>query len=220
MTKQQAIKTEPGVDGAASAEVLASSLAKKGYKAIGRYYSKSDWKRLTQTEAQQLIAAGLTVFTVYEDANNSAAQFSSETGTAQAQEAMRQAQTVIRQPKGTAIYFAVDYDASEQDHDQHIRPYFEAINQAFSEAGSPYKVGVYANGLINQKLLDDKLVDFTWLSQSTGFRNYQEFKDSNKWNILQGPPVRISGTDFDSDTMNLSQGSFGGFTHLVPQADT
>ncbi len=219
MTKQQSIKTEPGVDVAASAEVLAGTLAKKGYKAVGRYYSKSDWKRLTPTEAQQLIAARLTLFTVYQDANDSAAQFNAETGTAQAQEAMRQAKTVIRQPEGTAIYFAVDYDASQQDHDQNIRPYFEAINQAFSEAGSPYKIGVYANGLINQNLLDDKLVDFTWLSQSTGFRDYDKFKESNKWNILQGPPVTISGTDFDSNTINLSRGSFGGFTHLVPVSD-
>ena len=220
MTKQQGIKTEPAVDVAASAEVLASALAKKGFKAIGRYYSKAAWKRLTQPEAQQLIAAGLTLFTVYEDSNDSAARFSEEAGKFQAQEALKQAKSLIRQPKGSAIYFSVDYDASEADHDEHIRPYFEAIQGVFKQAGSPYKIGVYGNGLICRKLLEDKLVDFTWLSQSTGFREYQDFKDSNEWNILQGPPVKVSGTEFDSDTINLSRGSFGGFTQLVPAADS
>lgn len=220
MTDELGIKTEPAVDTAATAEVLASVIAKKGYKAVGRYYSFSEWKRLQRSEAQQLISAGLAVITVYEDSNDKPSAFTEAVGKQQAQEALHQAQTVISQPEGSGIYFAVDYDASHYDYVHYITPYLQAIKAEFKAAGNPYKIGIYASGLICENALKDGLVDFTWLSQSEGFRNYQEFRDSKQWNILQGSMVKISGTEFDSNTINLSNGDFGGFTHLVPQEST
>ncbi|KZL19028.1 hypothetical protein PsAD2_02547 [Pseudovibrio axinellae] len=220
MTDQNEIKTEPAVDTASSVEALASAIARKGYKAVGRYYSFSNWKKLQPVEAQQLIAAGLTLFTVYQDANNKPSTFTKAAGTQQAGEALHLAQNIIRQPKGSGIYFAVDYDASYYDYVHYITPYFEAIKASFKEAGSPYKIGIYGNGLVCENALKDGLVDFTWLSQSKGFRNYQEFKDSHKWNILQGGDVKISGTDFDSDILNMSLGDYGGFTHLETKDQT
>ncbi|SDQ87296.1 DUF1906 domain-containing protein [Pseudovibrio sp. Tun.PSC04-5.I4] len=220
MTDELGIKTEPAVDTAANVEVLASAIAKKGYKAVGRYYSFSKWKRLQRTEAQQLISAGLSVITIYEDSNDKPSAFTEAAGKQQAREALRQAQTIISQPEGSGIYFTVDYDASYYDYVHSIAPYLQAIMAVFKAAGNPYKIGVYANGLICENALKDGLVDFTWLSQSQGFHNYQEFRASRKWNILQGSPVKISGTEFDSNTINLSNGDFGGFTHLVPQENT
>ncbi|GHB19968.1 hypothetical protein GCM10007094_04900 [Pseudovibrio japonicus] len=220
MTEELGIKTEPAVDTAATVEVLASAIAKKGYKAIGRYYSFSKWKQLKPTEAQQLIAAGLSIITVYQDSNDRASSFTGATGTQQATQALHLAQNVIRQPKGSGIYFAVDYDASYYDYVNFISPYFKAVQAVFKEAGDPYKIGVYGSGLICEKALQDGLVELTWLSQSKGFHDYQKFRDSRKWNILQGDNVQISGTDFDSDTVNLTNGNFGGFTHLVPATDS
>ncbi len=220
MTEESGIKTEPAVDTASTVEVLASAIAKKGYRAIGRYYSFSKWKQLQPTEAQQLIAAGLSIITVYEDSNDRASSFTSATGNQQATQALHLAQNVIRQPKGSGIYFAVDYDATYYDYVNYIAPYFEAVQAVFKDAGDPYKIGVYGNGLVCEKALEDDLLKLTWLSQSKGFQDYQAFRDSRKWNILQGDAVQISGTGFDSDTINLTNGDFGGFTHLVPVADS
>ncbi|KZK86327.1 hypothetical protein PsAD46_02713 [Pseudovibrio sp. Ad46] len=217
MTDDKGIKTEPAVDTAEGVEVLASAIAKKGYKAVGRYYSFSKWKQLQPTEAQQLIAAGLSIITVYEDSNDKPSSFTSAAGTQQAQQALHLAQDVIRQPKGSGIYFAVDYDASYYDYVHYITPYFKEIQSVFEKAGNPYKIGVYGNGLVAANALQDGLVDLTWLSQSQGFRDYKKFRDSRKWNILQGPAVKISGTEFDSDTLNLTNGDFGGFTYLTPK---
>lgn len=214
MTNQNEIKTETAVDTASSAEALASAIARKGYKAVARYYSFSNWKKLQPAEAQQLIAAGLTIITVYEDSNNQASVFNKASGEQQASEALHLAQNIIRQPRDSAIYFAVDYDASYYDYVNCITPYLKAIKASFAKVGTPYKIGVYGSGLICENALQDGLVDFTWLSQSKGFHDYQPFKDSLKWNILQGNDVKISGTDFDSDILNLSNGDFGGFTHL------
>jgi len=220
MTDDKGIKTEPAVDTAATVEVLASAIAKKGYKAVGRYYSFSKWKQLKPTEAQQLIAAGLSIITIYEDSNDKPSSFTGATGSQQAHQALHLAQEVIRQPKGSGIYFAVDYDASYYDYVHYIKPYFQAIQSVFKEAGDPYRIGVYGNGLVSEHALKDGLVELTWLSQSKGFRDYEAFRKSRKWNILQGDSVKIHGTDFDSDTINLSNGDFGGFTNLTPKADS
>lgn len=206
--------TAPALDTASDAGSVAPTLAADGYTAVGRYYSKSSWKCLTQSEAQELINAGLSIFIVYEDDNNSASAFSSIAGEQQALRALFQAAVKISQPNGTGIYFAVDYDASYYDYTHYIRPYFQAINQVFAEADHPYKIGIYGSGLICALAQEEGLVDLTWLSQSTGYSGYQQYNSSQDWNILQGPTTTISGVQFDQDTLNLAKGSYGGFNSL------
>ncbi len=233
MTYQLPKKTEKAVDSAENLEAVASAIARKGYKAVGRYYSFSDWKQLKFCEVCNLIAAGLTIIAVYEDANDSADDFDEKVGEDQARQAVHLARYHIRQPEGSGIYFAVDYDASQEDYDNHIKPYFEAIKAFFANVGNPYRIGVYGSGLICENALRDRLVELTWLSQSTGFRGYSEYRESNDWNILQcddptcadkrpdGSPigVKISGITFDVDIINLSKGDFGGFSRLEPGVD-
>lgn len=203
-----------GLDTASNAGSVAETIAQDGYSAVGRYYSKSTWKQLTRTEAEQLIAAGLSIFTVYEDNNTTSAAFSSSSGEQQALRALYQADAVIGQPKGTGIYFAVDYDASMYDFTHYIRPYLQAVNEVFAGFGQPYRVGVYGSGLVCAAAKLEGLASLSWLSQSTGYHGYQQFKDSGFWNILQGGPTTISGVSFDQDTLNRSLGSYGGFSKL------
>ncbi|SDQ87322.1 DUF1906 domain-containing protein [Pseudovibrio sp. Tun.PSC04-5.I4] len=203
-----------GLDTASDVGDMATTLAQDGYSAIGRYYSKSTWKQLTSTEAEQLIAAGLSIFVVYQDSNDSSDDFSATSGEQQALRALYQADAVISQPKGSGIYFAVDYNASMYDFTHYIRPYFAAINEVFSDFGNPYKIGIYGNGLVCAAAKLEGLASLTWLSQSTSYYGYQQYKDAGFWNILQGSPVTLSGTQFDNDTLNSSLGSYGGFDRL------
>lgn len=190
MTEEPGIKTEPAVDTASTVEVLASAIAKKGYRAIGRYYSFSKWKQLQPTEAQQLIAAGLSIITVYEDSNDRASSFTNATGNQQATQALHLAQNVIRQPKGSGIYFAVDYDATYYDYVNYIAPYFEAVQAVFKDAGDPYKIGVYGNGLVCEKALEDDLVKLTCLANPRGSKTIKPFATAESGTSCKGTPFR------------------------------
>jgi Rv2525c-like, glycoside hydrolase-like domain len=66
-------------------------------------------------------------------AGNSSAAFSSAMGAADGKYAAK----TIGQPAGSAIYFAVDYDASAADIRNRIIPYFRAIADAAGNAGGP-----------------------------------------------------------------------------------
>ncbi len=201
----------PALDTASNAGNSAAALAQDGYKAVGRYYSQYSWKQLTKTEASELFAADVNTFVVYEDSNDAPSYFSADIGIQQALRALYQADAVIHQPRKTGIYFAVDYDASSYDYTHYIRPYLRAINEVFASFGYPYQVGIYGNGVVCSCAKDDGLATLTWLSQSTGFYGYQEYKESGDWNILQGTYVTIAGTQYDQDTLNLNRGSYGGF---------
>ncbi|MTI18908.1 DUF1906 domain-containing protein [Rhodobacteraceae bacterium RKSG542] len=203
-------KTRYAVDSASDLAHSAQELKSKGVVAVGRYLSLSSWKRISKEEAEALLGAGLALFSVYEDANNSAECFSQKTGEENAATAMDQAQSIVGQPRHSAIYFAVDYDASQADYENNIKPYFQAVNSAFAEAGNPYKVGAYGNGLVLQNLLDDKLCEFTWLSLSRGWAGYQEFLDSGKWNLSQQP----ENNTIDLDKINPARPDIGAFRHI------
>ncbi|OKL45729.1 DUF1906 domain-containing protein [Pseudovibrio exalbescens] len=188
--------------------------------AVGRYLSKSSWKRIDRSEAENILSMGLDIFTVYQDAQNQPADFNATLGTENAQLARQQAATLVGQPPHTAIYFAVDYDASEDDYVNRIRPYFQAVNKALAEKDAlpVYRPGVYGSGLICQNLLDDQLVAFAWLSESTGYRDHQQFYESYNWNLAQ---FRPQGTNsFDGNRINPYKPDFGGFGHLVPVVQT
>ncbi|MDD7909209.1 DUF1906 domain-containing protein [Pseudovibrio exalbescens] len=174
--------------------------------AVGRYLSLSDWKRIQRNEAVALTQNGIQIFTVYQDAQNAPGDFSAAYGTQNGTTALQQAQA-IGQPAGSAIYFAVDYDASQNDYDTRIKPYFEAVRTALA---GRYKPGVYGSGLICQNLLNDRLVDYCWLSESSGYRDHQTFLDSGNWNLSQEPATNA----YDKDLINPQKPDFGGFRHL------
>jgi hypothetical protein len=82
-------------------------LKAKNVDTIGRYYSSDAGKRLTKTEAQKVCAAGLKLFTVFED-HHGDPRLDGDAGTSDAQIALQQAQAV-GQPAGSAIYFALEH---------------------------------------------------------------------------------------------------------------
>jgi hypothetical protein len=195
---------------------LVACLKDKGIKAIGRYYTKNraNPKILKADEARKLSDAGISIWPVYQNRHRQRSDFSPSKGKQEANDALDYAKNVIKQPAGSAIYFSADFDANQDTYNHAIRPHFEAVSAAFAAAGNPYRIGVYSSGFVCKSLLDARLVQLTWLSQSGGFRGTPEFKASGRWNILQKLPVKHFcnfSDDVDPDEINSGNGDFGSF---------
>jgi hypothetical protein len=173
----------------------------RGYSFAIRYYSLAKAKNkatLTRAEAQKISSGGLMCVTVYQFDARSRASFTLENATRDAERALVCA-AAVGQPKGTPIYFGVDYNAKPEDVTEVLVPYFRRVSSILSPA---YTAGVYGSGLVCKTLLDDKSVTHSWLSQSTAFLGTSSFTD---WNMLQL-------LDFDASTdPDLAKADFGGF---------
>ena len=194
-------------------------LADAGVSTIIRYYARftsQPEKRLIRPEAEAILAAGMTIAVVHQAAGNSPGAFTHDSGVADATYARNYGANVIGQPEGSAIYFAVDFDASEADVSEGIIPYFRAVQSIVGAADQPptYKVGAYGNGTVLEMLLDAGRVDFTWLSQSLGFSGTRGFRASNRWTLFQQLPSNVGGLDVDVDDLNPAMTDFGAFDHL------
>jgi len=176
---------QAGMDANVNCAALAPKIAAAGLRFVARYYSSSSSKALTATEAQALSAAGLSIVTVFQDFNNSLKYFSAMIGTKQARKALAMA-TAIGQPAGSAIYFASDFDPSPADVRGPVMEYFHAVHDELS--ASAYKMGVYGSGLTCRLIRDAGFAKWTWLAQSTGFREYKAFMPQA--DLVQAAPAR------------------------------
>jgi peptidoglycan hydrolase-like protein with peptidoglycan-binding domain len=184
-----------------------------GMKYVFRYYAQNAAKRLTREEAVALSQAGLQLGVVYEDFNNSIDRFSAAIGKQQVQAAVSQA-AAVGQPSGSAIYFAVDFDPSEAQVRGAVTEYFQAVSDALAAAPAPYAIGVYGSGLTCRILRDSGLATLTWLTGSTGFREYAQFKPQAT--LVQIAPARkICGGALEIDDDIAQTAIFGQFQFAV-----
>jgi hypothetical protein len=197
----------------------APCLADRGVRGVGRYYNYgSGTKVLTRREAQALLNNGIAIWVVFQFWNDEPRWFGADNGRKDAVRALQCAQELVGQPEGTAIYFGIDYNEKGDHYDSNIVPYFKAVRDTFAVDGRmPYRVGVYGNGLVCRRLLDDKLVTDTWLSCSSSYSEYQAFYASGRWSLSQtcGVP-KVCGIDVDSNETNRDGRDFGQFDRLVP----
>jgi peptidoglycan hydrolase-like protein with peptidoglycan-binding domain len=194
-----------GMDTNANCTSFATQIAAAGIKFVIRYYSRSTVKVLTKAEATALCGAGLQLAVVYED-GDTLASLTAASGATHAGVALAQA-AAIQQPKGSAIYFAADFDALVNDVRGQVMEYFHAVHNAVA---SSYDVGVYGSGLTCRLIRDAGFAKFTWLSQSPGFQDYQAFLPQA--DIVQAVPARdlIKGKlNIDDDiSQSLTFGAF------------
>ena len=174
-----------GMDAMVNCAPFASEIVAKGIKFVVRYYSKFAKKSLTPAEALALSGAGLQLMTVYQDSNDKLELFTADIGTKQANNALVNA-AAAGQPGGSAIYFAVDFDPAAVDVRGPVMEYFHAVHDVL--ASSPYSVGVYGSGVTCRLIRDAGFAKFTWLSQSTGFREYRVFLPQA--DVVQAAPSR------------------------------
>jgi peptidoglycan hydrolase-like protein with peptidoglycan-binding domain len=203
-----------GMDASAGCSEFAASLSAVGIEFVARYYSNNADKTLTPAEAQDLSGASLGIVAVFENANNAASLFSADAGTRHAAKALELA-AGVGQPAGTAIYFAVDFDATPADVEGPVSAYFDAISESLAPA--QYAIGVYGSGLTCRLIRDAGLARFTWLTGSIGFREYSSFR--TQADIVQLAPERdLFDGQLSIDDDIAQSAEFGAFR--IAQAET
>lgn len=209
------------IDTPAKTTAKLECLKSKDVTTIIRYYNfrnstQLPEKRLLLPEAQAIAASGRKIAVVFQQGQNSAADFSDEKGFKAGLRAFTYARDDIGQPTGSGIYFSVDFDASSSEINQKVVPYFNGVIRAFNQesAGEPsYRIGVYGSGLTSSKLTDKGLIELTWLAMSRGFRGTREALEAGEFHLNQIPPEKVlCGLDVDFNETNPARPDFGAFT--------
>jgi hypothetical protein len=165
-----------------------------GFDFALRYYSHNPSKNLTPDEARALSAAGMQVGVVWETSGTHRDYFSLVQGVEDGGEAHYMAREVIGQPPGSAIYFAVDYNAAQDDIDGPISSYFTGVHAGLFAAGGGqllYQVGVYGSGLCCRRVRERGAAAFSWLSQSTAFAGSADYARALQYDLIQYLPQRV-----------------------------
>jgi len=191
----------------------AKAIAAAGYKYVARYLVPLGyaWKRLTPAEADAISSAGMKIVSVYETTANRPAG-GKASGEADGTAAFREAQT-IGQPAGSAIYFAVDYDAQPQDYDE-----IEAYLHAASAQTPGYEAGVYGSYAVVEEMAKRGACKHFWQTYA-----WSRGKKSVHANLYQYQNnVKLAGITVD---LNQSFGNEGwwntkkqeGIMHVSPE---
>jgi LysM repeat protein len=177
---------------------MVEGLKAAGVTHVGRYLGpESSWKALLKNEVDAIKKAGLQVVSIFETNPTRASYFSKAKGTSDAQDASNYAK-VIGQPKGTAIYFAVDYDAQPGDMAT-IKAYFDGVKSAMKD----YKVGVYGSYDVVTALKGK--VGFYWQTYA-----WSEGKVADHIHIHQYKNgQRLAGIEVDFDEVLKEPGAWG-----------
>lgn len=203
-------------------------LKNSGISFVFRYYctdaTKIPEKILQPKEAAIYAAENLQVGVVYEFGGGAPRggsnqphpeDFDPDKAERDAKVALKQAEAV-GQPKGTAIYFAVDHDFTSPADLARIYAYFQRIAGVFkasSNGSLPYKLGVYGSGMVCRTVkVECPDVTLTWLAESTGWSESKTFTDwSVKQSIAKPKQFDLNYEDCDAPA------DFGGFVPTPAQ---
>jgi len=153
------------------------------------------WKRLTRSETELITAAGMQIMSVFE-ISASRPIGGAAAGQTDGAAAYKEAQ-LIGQPIGTAIYFAVDYDAQPADYNA-----IETYLRAAGEQIPGYAVGVYGSYAVIEEMARREVAKHFW--QTLAWSRGQK---SQKTNVYQYKnDVSMAGIGID---LNESFGNEG-----------
>ena len=192
------------IDTNRNTKAIVKKLAAAGVKTICRYYSAPGAKSkiLTKDEASAISSAGMSIVTVFE--HGASPSLDKATGASHANLARQQADA-IGQPKGSAIYFALDSEIGTSSLPG-VRAYFAGVASVLN---GDYQIGVYGDGVVCEALLDDQTCKFAWLSASRGFPGSKAFYASKRWALAQAPKSEtLAGIGVDYNEGNGPIGDF------------
>jgi len=202
---RSAYKGPLGIDLAMDTSNLGEELRSSRIDFVARYYREptSSLPPLSSQEARKLDSLGLKIVAVWEQNSPDPENMSYSSGYDHAVSAYKQAKA-IGQPAGSAIYFAVDYNAHELEPP---RQYFLGIAAGLAAASggrTEYKVGVYGSGAVCNEIKRAGLARYSWLTKATSWDGSLDYND---WNIRQGQALPFS-FDNDSDEVRCDYGGF------------
>jgi hypothetical protein len=205
---------EHAIDASVNVSKALTCLKGSGVETIIRYYNRNmTAKVIRSAEFNTILAAGLSLCIVHQRGGRDPKEYGAQNGALDAKHC-RTYGASLGQPATSAIYFSVDFDILKADLDRMVVPYFKAVRAEMANGAAlpKYRIGVYGSGLTCKTLLDQGLVDFTWLSQSRKFQGTPEFRASNRWNLLQLLDDTVCGINLDPDIVNPAKPDFGQFS--------
>lgn len=164
----------------------AQALKDAGYKYVGRYLYNPSTTSLPEKEIQPGELAtiqqyGLRCFPIYQTWARSVDYYSIAQGVTDCMNAAFKAEQHGFKP-GSRIYFAVDYDAVDDEVTSHILPYFRSISDEMVKLGSPYKIGVYGPRNACSRISAEGYADTSFVSDmSSGFSGNLGYTMPENW---------------------------------------
>ncbi|MEV8331653.1 glycoside hydrolase domain-containing protein [Streptomyces niveus] len=164
----------------------AQALKAAGYKYIGRYLYNPSTTDLPEKEIQPGELAtikeyGLRCFPIYQTWARSVDYYSPEQGVADCRNAAFKAEEHGFK-QDSRIYFAVDYDAVNDEVTSHILPYFRSVRDEMARLGSPYKIGVYGPRNACSRVSSEGYADASFVSDmSSGFSGNLGYAMPENW---------------------------------------
>lgn len=161
----------------------------QGHQIVGRYLTGGDFKELRMGEPQRILSAGVQFFPIFQESPGSIEAaleyFTEQNGRRDAETAVHQA-NVHGIPSGNVIFFAVDFDATEDMIDSTVLPYFEALKDKMDSLGSPYKIGVYGTRATSRAVISNHYAITSFVSDmSTGYSGNMGYRIPDNWTYDQ-----------------------------------
>ncbi|WP_351226852.1 glycoside hydrolase domain-containing protein [Streptomyces sp. NPDC002133] len=177
-------------------------------------------KEIKPGELQRMFDAGLRVFPIYQDNARELSDFTYTQGYQHGLNAHALA-AGYGFNRGTVIYFAVDYDATQEEIDAAIVPYFHGVAGALSNQGKRYIHGVYGSRNVCHNVTNRTDARYSFVSgMSWGFSGNLGFTLPPNWSFNQIKEFLVTnGADqFDLDRDVWRNGSDPGTSSVNSSA--
>jgi len=168
-------------------------LKANGYEIVGRFLdehlSPGDpyylGKALKPGEPQTILNAGLRFFPIFQYNGTQLENFTYDKGRDQGGKAHQKAVEHRIGPR-TCIYFAIDYDATDEEIDSHVLPYFRGVRDGLADFGSRYTFGVYGSRNVCIRISREGGATWSFVSgMSWGFSGNLGFPLPENWSFNQ-----------------------------------
>jgi peptidoglycan hydrolase-like protein with peptidoglycan-binding domain len=165
------------------------SLYDAGYRVIGRYLAEEPQynteKPIAPGELDAIFSGGLRVFPIWQYGARTLGDFKYTVGFQHGLLAHEKA-VANGFNKGTVIYFAVDYDATDPEITSNIVPYFNGVQSGLASKGKRYIAGVYGSRNVCSRVTDEAYARFSFVSgMSWGFSGNLGFPMPSNWSFTQ-----------------------------------
>ena len=190
----------------------AKLLVKNGYKIVGRYIVGGDFKELRTGEPEVIFNNGLKFFPIFQGSGTSESDYSIETGISDAYKA-NLAVKKHRIPKGSTIYFAVDFDCLDYQITNSIIPYFKNVAKYFN---SNYNIGIYGTRNTCRRVMAEvpRVISSFISDMSTGYSGNLGYFLPNNWNYDQIANITLNDSEYGS--LEIDKVVYSG---LIPAVD-
>lgn len=191
------------------AEILVSN----GYKVVGRYLTGK--YAMTVDELKIIFNNNLRVIPLFEVGGYTLSYFTSFQGSTDGENAIFKAKE-LGLPENTIIYFAVDFDALDENVTNNILPYFSAIKDKFLELDSGYNIGIYAPRNVCSKVAASGYSNSSFVcDMSSGFSGNLGYKIPTDWAFDQISTITIgSGLNSIEIDNNICSGKDNGIGNI------